>query len=205
MDYTIENNILLINGSPRKNGNSDFILNLLQRCFIENASSVTSVYLRDYKYSSCIGCERCRKDKMCTGINDEFSFIYPLLLSSKGLVLISPAHNYNVTAWMKAFIDRLYCFYDFENTRPRSWSSRLAGQNRRAIIIGICEQVNKEDMGYTIEAMERPLSALGYDILSSVPIYGVFDRGAVKNNSEVLEKINQIGKEFSLSVTFGSI
>ena len=199
-NYYLENKILGINGSPRRNGNSDFIMKQLQDVTSDADILFNSVSLRDYQYSSCIGCEKCRKDKICTGLKDGLSFIYPLLLSSKGLVLISPTHNYNVSAWMKAFIDRLYCFYNFENNRPRSWTSQLVNENRKAVIIGICEQNHEDDMGYTIDAMARPLSALGYEIESKIPIYGVFDRGAVKNSEEIIEKIRKIGKNFSESI-----
>lgn len=199
-DYTLENKIIGINGSPRKNGNSDFLMKQLQDTFFDSNVLFNSVSLRDYQYSSCIGCEKCRKDKICTGLKDGLSFLYPLLLSSRGLILISPAHNYNVSAWMKAFIDRLYCFYDFKDDRPRSWKSRLANENRKAIIIGICEQNHENDMGYTIDAMDRPLSALGYEIVSKIPVYGVFDRGAVKNSEDIIEKIRIIGREFSESI-----
>ena len=80
--------------------------------------------------------------------------IYPKIKGAKGLVLLSPTHNYNVTAWMKAFIDRLYCFYNFSARRPGDWSSRLAGQGRKSIIASIGEQRNrKEGVGFTLDAM----------------------------------------------------
>ncbi len=96
------------------------------------------------------------------------SIVYNHVISSKGLILVSPTHNYNITSWMKAFIDRLYCFYNFTHDRPRSWSSQLANQDRKAIIAAICEQENEEDMGFTIEAMKNPLEALGYEIVGEI-------------------------------------
>lgn len=188
-EYKVENKILAINGSPRKGGNSDFLLKSIKETSDEEGIEFNTIHLRDLQFSSCIACERCRKDKICTGCKDAISWLYPLLLSSKGLVLISPTHNYNVTALMKAFIDRLYCFYDFETPRPRAWSSRLAKQDRKAMILGVCEQKNAEDMGFTMDGMKLPLSALGYDVLSSIPVLGVFDRAVVREKQEVLKKI----------------
>ena len=50
---------------------------------------------------------------------DGMSLLYPKIIDARGLVLVSPTHNYNITAIMKAFIDRLYCFYNFDNkNRP---------------------------------------------------------------------------------------
>ncbi|GCA65007.1 hypothetical protein KIPB_015998, partial [Kipferlia bialata] len=31
--------------------------------------------------------------------------LYPKVIEAQGLVLVCPVHNYNITAWMKAFID----------------------------------------------------------------------------------------------------
>jgi multimeric flavodoxin WrbA len=129
------------------------------------------------------------------------SLLYPKIIASRGLVLVSPVHHYNVTALIKAFIDRLYCFYTFENTRPREWSSRLANQNRRAVLVAICEQVHKQDIGFTLDAMRRPLTALGYEIVGELPVFGVFDRGKVKTNTAVLEKAASLGSELAHSLS----
>ena len=180
-------------GSPRKGGNSDAILNQILAGTAKQKLPTVSVHLRDVQYQGCIGCERCRKDKICTGLQDGMSFLYPNIIESQGLVLVCPTHNYNITAWMKAFIDRLYCFYNFTNDRPRSWSSRLAGQGRKAIIAAICEQENKEDMGFTLDAMRLPLEALGYDIIGELPVFSVFDKKKVKEYEEVMLQAEELG------------
>jgi multimeric flavodoxin WrbA len=101
---------------------------------------------------------------------------------------------------MKAFIDRLYCFYIFDDNRPRGWSSRLAGQKRKAVIVAVCEQKNKRDMGFTIEAMRLPLEALGYEILQEFPVFGIFDRGAVKKDEEIVTKASELGRKLAKSI-----
>lgn len=57
-----QNKILGINGSPRKNGNSDILLD----AFIQGVNEVKNenVSLRDLDSVSCIGCERYKKDKI---------------------------------------------------------------------------------------------------------------------------------------------
>ncbi|NCD05612.1 MAG: flavodoxin family protein [Spirochaetia bacterium] len=192
-----QNKILGVNGSPRIKGNSDILLNHFMESVRQNNIEEKIINLRDYKYSGCIGCERCRKDKICTGLKDDFNQLYPDIISSKGLVLICPTHNYNITAWMKAFIDRLYCFYNFENPRPGKWSSNLANQNRKAVIIAICEQENEADMGYTAEAMSKPLQALGYEICDVIKVLNSFDRGKVKENQALLTQIKATADSFA--------
>jgi len=194
---TPESKVLGIGGSPRKGGNSDVLLKHILKAVTENGITADRFQLRDFQYQGCIGCERCRKDKICTGLKDGMSLIYPDILQSQGLVLVSPTHNYNVTAWMKAFIDRLYCFYNFDNNRPRGWSSLLAGQGRKAVLAAICEQENKADMGFTLEAMRLPLEALGYEIIGELPVFSIFDRAKVKENSEILNTATKLGSKLA--------
>jgi len=193
-------NVLGIGGSPRKGGNSDILLEHMLKGVAENKMTADSLQLREFQYQGCIGCERCRKDKICTRLKDGMSLIYPAILESQGLILVSPTHNYNVTAWMKAFIDRLYCFYNFDDNRPRGWSSRLAGQGRKAVLAAICEQKNKDDMGFTLDAMRLPLEALGYEIIGEFPVFSIFDRAKVKENKEILIEATKLGSDIAQSL-----
>jgi len=101
---------------------------------------------------------------------------------------------------MKAFIDRLYCFYDFKKTRPRAWSSRLAGQGRKAVIGAIAEQADKKDMGFALEAMRLPLEAHGYEIVAELPILQLFDRGIIAKHPELIEKARMAGRTLAQTV-----
>lgn len=192
--------VLGVEGSPRKGGNSDVLLRRIISGVKQMKMEATAVHLRDYRFDPCLGCEQCRSHKRCTRLNDGMQLIYPHIRSCRGLVLACPTHNYNVTAWMKAFIDRLYCFYDFADTRPRAWSSRLAGQNRMAVLCAVCEQTGKADMGYTLEAMRLPLVALGYEIVGELPVFGVFDRGRVRQDADVMEQAAALGKRLARKI-----
>lgn len=101
---------------------------------------------------------------------------------------------------MKAFIDRVYCFYNFDNRRPRRWSSQLAGQGRKAVLAAVCEQEEIADMGFTLDAMRLPLEALGYEIIGELPVLALFDRGKVKEESEILLKASKLGSDLAKSL-----
>lgn len=188
-------------GSPRVGGNSDLLLQQVLAGAAEQGAEIQTIQLRDLDFLGCIGCERCRKRGLCVGLKDDLTPLYPRLLEAQGLVLVSPTHNYNVTAWMKAFIDRLYCFYHFEDDRPRSWSSLLAGQGRKAVIVAICEQSEASDMGFTLEAMRRPLEALGYEVTDELAVLGVFDGGAVAKKRAVMQRAKKLGGELARSLS----
>ncbi|MBG0776980.1 MAG: flavodoxin family protein [Desulfovibrionaceae bacterium] len=189
--------LLGIEASPRKNGNSHILLQNILLGAGETGMDCREAHLRDYRYEPCAGCERCRKDKTCTRFQDGMTLLYPLVEQARALVLVSPVHNYNVTAWMKAFLDRLYCFYDFQDTRPRAWSSRLANQNRKAVIAAIAEQADPKDLGITLDAMRLPLEALGYEILAELPVLRLFDRGHIAQHPDILEHAQSLGRQLA--------
>ena len=188
--------VLGIGGSPRKGGNSDILLKQLLKGARDSGANTEEIQLRNYQFQGCIGCERCRKDERCTGLQDGMQLIYPKIQEAGGLVLISPIYNYNMTAPMKAFIDRLYCFYEFSNERPGYWFSRLANQGRKAIITVVGEQASREEggMDLTLEALRRPVEALGYEIIDELPVLGVFHKGKVREYPQVIEQAEALGR-----------
>lgn len=193
--------VLGIGGSPRKGGNSDILLHHILQGASDNNAAIESAHLREIQFQSCIGCEKCRKDKICTGLHDGMSLLYPKVVEAKGLVLVSPTHNYNITALMKAFIDRLYCLYNFDNkNRPGAWSSQLDGQGRKAVIVAVCEQETKKDMGFTLDAMRLPLEALGYEVTNELAVFNVFSKGKVREKAEILTQATTLGTALAESV-----
>ncbi len=190
--------VLGIGGSPRRGGNTDVLLHHILKGAQRVGSSTEGIQLRELDFQPCLGCERCRSDVMCTGLEDDMQLVYQKLLDSTGLVLVLPAHHYNVTAWMKAFIDRLYCFYEFGMKRPGPWSSRLAGQGRKAVLAAVCEQMSREEgMGFTLDAMRMPLEALGYEVVRELPVFGVYERGDVACRLDELEQAERLGERLA--------
>jgi multimeric flavodoxin WrbA len=195
--------VLGIGGSPRKGGNSDILLKCILKGAAGEGVATEEIQLRDYQFQPCNGCERCRKDKQCTGLQDGMQLIYPKIRESKGMVLISPIYSYNVTALMKSFIDRLYSFYDFSDERPGHWSSQLASQGRKAIIAVIGEQATREagGMDLTLETMRRSIKALGYEVVDELPVLGIFHKGKIKKYPQILEQAEALGRQLASSLT----
>jgi len=191
--------VLGIGGSPRKGGNSDILLKRLLKGAAGEGIVTEEIQLRDYQFQPCIGCERCRKDKRCTGLQDGMQLIYPKIREASGLVLISPIYSYNMTALMKSFIDRLYCFYDFTDERPGYWSSQLADQGRKAIIAVVGEQASREagGMDLTLETMRRSIEALGHEVIGELPVLGIFHKGKVREYPQILEQAESFGRRLA--------
>jgi len=195
-----EARVLGVGGSPRKGGNSDGLLKRILRGVEAEGVPAKPVQLREHLFQSCVGCERCRRDKRCTGLLDGMQLLYPALVQARGLVLVSPVHTFYVSAWMKAFIDRLYAFYDFTDDRPLRYSSRLADQGRKAVVCAVCEQTNAADMGFALEGMRRSVEYLGYEVVGELPVFGLFERGAVAKEEAVLLQAEACGRELARSL-----
>ena len=191
--------VLGIGGSPRKGGNSDILLKRLLKGARDGGAATEEIQLRDYQFQPCIGCERCRKDKRCTGLQDGMQLIYPKIEEALGLVLIAPVYSYNMTALMKSFVDRLYSFYHFSDERPGYWYSRLKDQGRKAIIAFVGEQASLEEggMNLALETMRRSIEALGHEIIGELPVLGIFHKGRVKECSQVLEQAEDLGRRLT--------
>lgn len=189
--------VLCISGSPRGGGNTDVLIASIHRGIEETGVEAEKIFLRDYVIQPCIGCERCRKDKICTRLHDGMQLLYPKIVQSVGLVLGSPTHSYNVTALVKAFIDRLYPFYEFTEDRPRNFSSRLADQGRKAVVFSVSEQDEMGETGFTLEAMGYPLTALGYDVIEDFSVTGIFERGAVRKEMDVVNAAFEKGRRLA--------
>lgn len=185
--------VLGIGGSPRNGGNTDIILEEILRGVRDSGGKTEAVFLRNYDINQCTGCERCRNDLTCTRFSDGMISIYPKIEDADVLVLGSPVYNYNITGLMKLFIDRLYPYYIFSEDRPRRYGSRLAGKNKISVVFSVCEQTAAGETGFAIEAMSRPLEALGYTTRQSFQICGFFDKGAVSYDADVMKEAYSTG------------
>ncbi|NDW12640.1 flavodoxin family protein [Bacteroides sp. 214] len=102
--------ILVITGSPRKNGNSD----LLAEAFIEGALQAGHIVDRfdsgRKKVKGCIACDKCFTRGTACAVKDDFEEVAPLIAQADTLVFSSPLYYFSFPAQIKSVIDRLYSF-----------------------------------------------------------------------------------------------
>ena len=172
--------------SPRKGKNTDLIVDYVLEALKVKGIHVKKYYLTDNKISTCKGCERCLESGTCF-IQDEVTKIIAKMKAADGYILASPTYNYNMTAQMKAFLDRTFCL----NNYVGGWKSRLP-EGKKSIIIGVCAGKTKESMGYTIKGMEIVLTELGVEIIDSIEYFNTKQLEVIKNDTmkdEVMQRI----------------
>lgn len=180
--------VLGVVGSFRKNGNTDILVNKVLEGVKSCGIGTECIYLSDFNFKDCIGCEGCAKTNKCV-IKDEMQDIYRLLEESDGIVLGSPTYFYNVTGDIKKFLDRLYCYNVFDPSDRSVWVSvNEALKMKYGVTVAICEQNNENDMGYTSITMDRTLQAVGYRVVDSLKVLHMFLKGEVKDYENEMKR-----------------
>ena len=98
--------ILGLNGSPRKEGNTGFLVKYTLEKLEEKGIKTEQINLADYKINQCRGCYECVKAKKCTIKEDDFPEIFEKMVESDGFILGSPSYHSSMTPRLKAVLDR---------------------------------------------------------------------------------------------------
>jgi multimeric flavodoxin WrbA len=104
--------LLILVGSPRRNGNSAVMAEAVRRGAEAVGSSVTLRHLDDHLTSFLRDCRTCRSENGACSISDDFrTLFFDDFLPADGVVFCTPVYWYGVSAQTKAFFDRTFCYY----------------------------------------------------------------------------------------------
>jgi len=119
--------ILGLAGSPRKNGNSSFLLDTFLKELEDKGAVTQRIDVPEKNILPCQGCIFCEKKGYCRQQDDDMAKeIYPLLRRADIIVAATPIYFYSTPAQLKALIDRTQALwsrrYRLKLTDPRSRS-----------------------------------------------------------------------------------
>lgn len=97
--------VLILSGSPRKNGNSDLLCEEFKKGALEAGHQVEKIRVQEKKIGYCMGCYACRNTGICA-IKDDMAEILQKMIDCDVMVLASPVYFYSIDAQLKAVIDR---------------------------------------------------------------------------------------------------
>ena len=97
--------VLGIYGSPRKEGNSDLLLDKVLEGAKSAGAEIEKIYVRELKISGCQECGGCDKTGKCV-VSDEMDKVYPLLWNTPIIFLSSPIFFYGLPGQAKMLVDR---------------------------------------------------------------------------------------------------
>ena len=102
--------ILAIVGSPRPGGNTSYLVDVALQEAARQGMETEKIILSKYKVNPCQGHDNCSSFSSCKQ-DDDVPWILEKFCAADGILLGSPVYYYNMTAQMKAFIDRNYFLY----------------------------------------------------------------------------------------------
>lgn len=107
--------VLIINGSPRINGNTTIAIREMENVFKENGVEVETVQIGNKDVRGCIACGYCFKEGKCV-FDDVVNELAPKFEEADGLVIASPVYYASANATLIACLDRLFYSTHFDKT-----------------------------------------------------------------------------------------
>ena len=98
--------VLILSGSPRKNGNSDILCDEFTKGATEAGHNVEKIHVSEKNIHPCIACYHCSKNSGACVFKDDMAEILQKMIDADVLVLASPVYFYSIDAQLKAVIDR---------------------------------------------------------------------------------------------------
>ena len=102
--------VLGINTSPRKNGNTQTLVQAVLDGAAEKGAQTRLVNLREMDVNGCLGCEGCKKHLGQCVQTDDLTTLLQEMTGVDAIVMGTPVYWFHVSAQFKMLVDRLYCF-----------------------------------------------------------------------------------------------
>lgn len=107
--------VLIINGSPRKDGNTSIAVAEMEKVFKSLNVEVETVQIGNKDVRGCIACNSCGKTGKCV-FNDIVNELAPKFEAADGLVVATPVYYASANATLIACLDRLFYSTHFDKT-----------------------------------------------------------------------------------------
>ena len=125
--------VIGIGCSPRKESNSDILVNAVLSTAAENGAATEFVKIADHDISPCDACWRC-SDKGECHIDDDMQTLYPNLLQADGIVIGSPVHmGHSISGHAQVFLDRTFALWHHKKLKNKVAASLTVGNRRGGI------------------------------------------------------------------------
>lgn len=145
--------VLMINGSPRNEGNTTIALEEMRKVFEKNSVEVEIIQIGQMAIHGCISCNYCYKNGKCA-FNDIVNQLNEKFEKSNGLVVASPVYYASANGTLISLLDRLFYSSNFDK-RAKVGASVVCA--RRGGCSSTFDELNKY---FTISGM--PLASSCY-------------------------------------------
>jgi len=197
--------ILALMGSPRKNGNT----NILVDTFLKGASSgaeVKKYFLIDLEINQCMGCVRnCafQEGVACKIYQDDMDELLREVLTSDIILFASPLYCATYTSLMTRFFERALPLWHIEYiTEPGSENqtsvNRCPVKGKKAVIGMVQDSKDPASARIAFEAFEHNICKIyKMDLVKKIQVTDVRSPGDLKKKTDELDKIFELLKRMA--------
>ena len=186
--------VLMINGSPRPNGNTSLALREMETVFTAEGIETEIVQVGNKAIRGCIACGKCAEKGKCV-FDDAVNEIAPKFEACDGLVVGSPVYFASANATLVAFLTRLFFSTPFDKTMKVGAAVAVA---RRGGLSATFDELNKF---FTISGMPVASSQYWNSVHGREPGQAAQDAEGLQTmrtlarNMTFLMRSIQLGKE----------
>ncbi len=181
--------ILGIEGSPRKDGNTEKLVKEVLAGAREAGCQTECIKLAELSIDYCRGCGSCRATGECV-VEDDMDRVVAAIQNSDVIILGSPVYAWQVSGTTKVFMDRL-C-----RLLTPSYESRLNGPKR----IAFAYTQGNPDAGLFkpyFDYQEKLFAFLGFTLAGRVQAAGTRTREDILSQGETLASARALGNKLA--------
>lgn len=179
-------NITAIYGSPRKNGNTDRLLDAFLASVNPKQHSIKTFFLRDMSFSPCTECDGCHATGQCV-IEDDMHLLYPYFIESDLLVLSSPVFFYGLNAQAKAMVDRAQCFWALKYLLGTKVSQKRK-QPAKGVLLTVGGSKGKKNFDGILLTVRYFFDALDMDFSDTLCFREIDKKGAITRHASAFDE-----------------
>jgi len=183
--------VLGIMGSPRRQSNTEILLDKALEGAKEAGAEVEKVLISKLRISPCLEIYACRKDGNCA-INDDMQSLYMKLLEADHVILASPMFFYGVTSQAKAVIDRCQALWVRKHVLGMGKEDR---RERRGLFISVGATRGTKLFEGAVLTVKYFFDAIGVRYSGDLLVRGIDNKAQIKEHPTALEDAFRLGQE----------
>ena len=183
--------VLIINGSPRENGNTSIALAEMENVFHKNGIETETIRIRNKEIRGCLSCGYCYKNGKCS-IDDIVNELAVKFEECDGMVIGSPVYYASANGTLISLLDRLFYSTSFCKTMKVGASVAVA---RRGGLSSTFDQLNKY---FTISGMPIASSQYWNSVHGRAPGDAVYDAEGLQTMRFLAENMTFLIKSIAL-------
>ena len=184
-------NILLLNGSPRKKGNTSILLDAVHQGISQSGHVAERISLPHLNIHPCTGCGNCETTGECI-FNDDMQELYLKIAKAQRIVIGSPIYFYSITAQAKAFIDRCQVFYSRKYLLGQTSADRT---NKKGYFVSVGATGGYKLFEGVQLTIRYAYDAMDFAYSGGVLVKGADKEGAVNEQQEKIVQAVELGRQ----------